>query len=218
MDALAPPYTVAALSNPLAIMWLCVRAVYLFCSPLSSGLAPACGPPGIPRYFPILSPSSGVRFWWMPLTLGRPPRSPSLSLPTKFIRRCQTVPRDVWCGAQGECLSLSPLAGRHQEGRRKTWRVLQTVGTGLKSSWVPTKITQGNFHWKSTWNSWGGRSLRMLIGGNTRTVHHQCKSVCCHIPVSFIYNNFSLFVFWSFGKLGFYPAIVIGNKSSWKRW
>lgn len=94
--------------------------------------------------FPISSASSGVRFWWMSLTLGRPPRSPPLSPPPKFIRRCPTAPRDVWCGAQGECLSPSPLAGRHQEGRRRTWRVLQTRGTDLKSS------RQTNFPWKST--------------------------------------------------------------------
>lgn len=95
-------------------------------------------------HFPISFTSSGVRFWWMPLTLERPPRSPPLSLPTKFIRQCRTAPRDVWSGAQGESLSPISLAGRHQEGLRRTGRVLQTVGRDLRSSCVFTKITQGN--------------------------------------------------------------------------
>lgn len=139
------------LINPLAIIRLCIRPVYLFCFLLSPGLGPVCGPPGIPCSFLF---SNFIRFLWseglMSLTLERPPRSPPLSLPTKFIRWCRTAPRDVWSGAQGECLSLSPLTGRHQEGCRRTWRVLQT-----STHWSPHKLSprETNF----TCNSWGGR-------------------------------------------------------------
>lgn len=61
IGAPAPAYTVAALSNPLAIMRLCIRAVYLFCFPLSSGLRPARRPPGIPCSFLF---SNFICFLW----------------------------------------------------------------------------------------------------------------------------------------------------------
>lgn len=53
------------ISNPLAIMWLCVKAVYLFCSPLPHFVP--CSPTNLQKsllffHFPISAASSGARF------------------------------------------------------------------------------------------------------------------------------------------------------------
>lgn len=110
------------ISNPLAIMRLCVNAVCLFCSPSPPFCAPAaCKPPRITTF-------SVFQFQPLPLERGlmnvahirvtseiTPP-----FFPKKIHQTESASPRDVWFSTQGECLSQRPQMARYWRGVRRT--------------------------------------------------------------------------------------------------
>lgn len=110
------------ISNPLAILRLCVGAVCLFCSPLPHFVPLlACNPPRITTF-------SVFQFQPLPLERGlmnvahirvtseiTPP-----FFPKKIHQAESASPRDVWFSTQGECLSQRPQMARYWWGVRRT--------------------------------------------------------------------------------------------------
>lgn len=110
------------ISNPLAIMRLCVEAVCLFCS-LSPILCP-----GLPATLQESVPFSVFQFQPLPPERGlmnvahirvtseiTPP-----FFPKKIHQAESASPRDVWFSTQGECLSQRPQMARYWWGVRRT--------------------------------------------------------------------------------------------------
>lgn len=116
------------ISNPLAVIRLCIKAVCLFCSPLAHFVfLLACNPQRITTF-------SIFQFQLLPLEQGlmnvahirvtseiTPP-----FFPKKIHQAESASPRDVWFSTQGECLSQRPQIARDW------WEVRRT---GMCSFW-----------------------------------------------------------------------------------
>lgn len=99
------------ISDPLAIIWLCIKAVCLFCSPFAHFVfLLACNPQRITTF-------SIFQFQLLPLERGLMNvahiRVTSEITPPFFLKKIHQAesasPRDVWFSTQGECLSQRPI-------------------------------------------------------------------------------------------------------------
>lgn len=110
------------ISIPLDIMWLYVRAVYLFCSPFPHFVP--CLPTNLPKSLPF----SIFQFQLLPLERGLMNvahiRVTSEITPPFFSKKIHQAEsassRDVWFSTQGECLSQRSQMARYWWGLRRT--------------------------------------------------------------------------------------------------